>query len=355
MKIGIITLYGLYNYGNRLQNLAVTELLQRKGCKSETIVCEKFRIRACLKSIYFFVCRWIIPAKRKRNFESFNKKYISINHFYRNDYCIPSSISDSYDAFITGSDQVWNPEYKRKGFSNYFLRFAPPSKRFCLSPSIGVTRVSCQYESQMKFYLDEINLLSCRELSGAEEIKRLTGKHCDVLIDPTLALDASYWRKVGDYTKVVEDKYVLCVFLGQIPENVMNSIIEFSKVNGYKLINLLSPKDSFYVEGPEYFISLIDKAELIFTDSFHAVAFSINLNTPFYVFDRKLGRQFSEMNSRIQTVINMFGMQDRYVTNIIPEYSICHDYAIQNKVLQIKRAEFDAYLNKVLIMIKQKQ
>ena len=37
-KIGIITLYGNQNYGNRLQNLAVQEILEEQGFRAESIV-----------------------------------------------------------------------------------------------------------------------------------------------------------------------------------------------------------------------------------------------------------------------------------------------------------------------------
>ena len=59
---------------------------------------------------------------------------------------------------------------------------------------------------------------------------------------------------------------------------------------------------------------LIDNCELMCTDSFHGCVFSIILNTPFVVFERK--SKGKSMNSRIDTLLKLFSMQDRLANNI---------------------------------------
>ena len=54
---------------------------------------------------------------------------------------------------------------------------------------------------------------------------------------------------------------------------------------------------------------LIKNASIVLTDSFHATVFSIIMNTPFLNFSRK----GMEMNSRIDTLLNLFGMNERRV------------------------------------------
>ena len=41
-KIGILTLNGYHNYGNRLQNFALEESINLLGCKAETIIVDRF-------------------------------------------------------------------------------------------------------------------------------------------------------------------------------------------------------------------------------------------------------------------------------------------------------------------------
>lgn len=50
------------------------------------------------------------------------------------------------------------------------------------------------------------------------------------------------------------------------------------------------------------------------TDSFHGCVFSIILNTPFVVFERK--SKGKSMNSRIDTLLKLFSMQDRLADNV---------------------------------------
>ena len=40
-KVGIVTIYDMTNYGNRLQNYAVCKSFEKEGAYAETLVCEK--------------------------------------------------------------------------------------------------------------------------------------------------------------------------------------------------------------------------------------------------------------------------------------------------------------------------
>ena len=120
MKIGIITLYGLYNNGNRLQNIAVTELFQRKGFEVETIVCEKLTLRKLAKSIRRLILFASKESQRYRAFKKFDKKYIKVNHVISQNLKMPEYIDKQYDAFVVGSDQVWNPRIRQKERAIFF-------------------------------------------------------------------------------------------------------------------------------------------------------------------------------------------------------------------------------------------
>ena len=69
-----------------------------------------------------------------------------------------------------------------------------------------------------------------------------------------------------------------------------------------------------YTSRVEEFIYLINHAQLVVTDSFHACIFSILMNTPFLVINRQ-NNGWADMTSRIDTLMNLFGYQDRYIVN----------------------------------------
>ncbi|MDE5982484.1 MAG: polysaccharide pyruvyl transferase family protein [Duncaniella sp.] len=61
--------------------------------------------------------------------------------------------------------------------------------------------------------------------------------------------------------------------------------------------------------GPSEFIWLIKNAALVVTNSFHALVFSINLNTPFIPYLKKS----DNVNSRLESILNIVGLDDHIV------------------------------------------
>lgn len=347
MKIGIITLLGKYNYGNRLQNLAVTELLSRRGFQIETIVCESNNIRTFIREIIPFLLFWKPQSCKKRNFSKFNKKHLKFRILYTKNAIIPNSLDDEFDYFAVGSDQVWNPEIRKTQRSNFFLKFTKPEKRLCMAPSIGIDKIPNEYENDIRNGVDGISVLCCRETIGASEIQRISGKPCLVLLDPTLALDNVYWRSIGCYKDIPHKKYAFCMFLGNISNNLKKVISDYCNNNNLIKIEMTDSQSVFYSRGPEYFISLIDKASVIFTDSFHAIAFSVNLNKQFYVLDRILPG-FSSMNSRILSLLSILGIQNRFISEGVSLNLNDIDYVQVNNKLLLEREKWNAYLDDIL-------
>lgn len=345
MKIGVITLFGLSNYGNRLQNLAVTELLQRKGYEVETIVCEKITFSKIVKKIKRYILFSSKEATRYRNFNAFNKRYIRVRHILSQSLKMPSWVDNNYDAFVVGSDQVWNPRIRQKERDTFFLKFTSKDKRICISPSIGASHIEDQY---LDAYIDGLNgfhRLCCREEQGSEEIRRITGKDCLTVLDPTLALDAEYWRSISNVDGLPRNNYLLCIFIGSPNKQVWDSIVEFASDHQLKIVNLLNPDCPFYTKGPAYFVSLIEHAKIVFTDSFHAVSFSIIFNTPFYVFDRLISNQYGKINSRLTSLLHILCLSERYLGTTVSTYNLVCDFKKTNEALNEQRHIFDDYLS----------
>src|SRR5699024_3818115 len=90
--------------------------------------------------------------------------------------------------------------------------------------------------------------------------------------------------------------YLLTYFLGEISEERKIFIQDIAQKKDLEIINLVMIDEKTpYLSEPSEFIDYINSANLFLTDSFHGAAFSIILNTPFIVFDRK--GNVSSMNS----------------------------------------------------------
>lgn len=334
-KIGILTINDYTNYGNRLQNYAVQEVLKSLGTDPVTIV-NSTRVNRTTTKIDSRLQR-LLKLFLKREFKNFKKKYYlringnqireaqatKVNNFksFSNQYInetdssisidnIPKDLNDSFDYFITGSDQVWNPSFRH--FSEIdFLTFAPQNKRIAYSPSFGISSVPEEYKEDFKRWINEMSFLSVREDAGVRIIKELTGRESTVLLDPTMMLDKDKWFEISKKDKFKPDVPYLCTyFLGETFEAHKASVYKIAKSNNLEVVNLGSVYDlNRYSIDPSEFLDYIASSELFLTDSFHGAIFSIIFEKPFIVFDR-LGK-LPSMNSRIDTLLTKFNLIDR--------------------------------------------
>lgn len=132
-KIGIITLNGEFNYGNRLQNFALQKILESDHVQVDTIVIKKSRGEKLKKDLWIDRIHSfgdlaqmikknlskVTPAsiRRRKNYKAMQAaKWATIEKFSQNkittlkvDEKYVEQLQTHYDLFIVGSDQVWNP------------------------------------------------------------------------------------------------------------------------------------------------------------------------------------------------------------------------------------------------------
>lgn len=229
-------------------------------------------------------------------------------------------IIEDYDYFVVGSDQVWNPDYEESNhIREMFLMFAPAKKRIAYAASISCPKLPKDKISLYKEGLAGMAHISIREQQGAATVKELSGIDVPVVVDPTLLLSADDWRKVSRQpTWYHGEDYVLTYFLGKRPA----AVDEIIKSTGLKVVNLLDENVyEHYVTGVDEFIWAIEHAKLIYTDSFHGTVFSIIFRRPFVVCDRVGNSIETKMTSRIDSLLQLFGLEARRGT-IENNYSI---------------------------------
>ena len=86
------------------------------------------------------------------------------------------------------------------------------------------------------------------------------------------------------------------------------------------------------------FLSLINYANYVITDSFHCTAFSLNFNKEFFIFYP------GKYNSRLQSVLELTGTEHR-VMNDKKKYEPI-DFTKVNKVLERERAKATSFIQK---------
>ncbi len=261
---------------------------------------------------------------------------------------MPEDLSERYDYFITGSDQVWNPN-NLHGTSFFFLTFAPKHKRIAYAPSFGVSEIKPEFVKDYKEWISGISSLSVREDDGAKIIKELTGREAPVHVDPTLLLTKEKWLSISkEADNKPKGKYLLTYFLGGVPPQYKDQINRIVEENNLEVINLgdIKEKDT-YRTGPSEFIDYINSCSVFCTDSFHGAVFSILLEKPFIVYER-MGTSLS-MYSRIETLLDKFDLRSREAKNIKSNEDIFSiDYSHVSPILDAERNKSFEYLKNAL-------
>ena len=331
-KANIITLNGYRNYGNRLQNFALTLVLKRMGVEVRTVWNRglKETIITKIKHLPFFSSKY--PKEHK--LYNFTRIY--------NSSAIPFS---NPDYTIYGSDQVWNPNSVK---TNKYLLEKKKDKSIQVSyaASMGVQDLTKSQREQYKKALSDYGSISVREISAKNLLQSLIPKNTiEVVLDPTLLLGKSEYEKIEKRPKnlIENDKYILCYILGNRDHEEI--IEKFAKEKGYKTIYFSDKRDSDY--GVEEFLYLIHHAQLVCTDSFHACVFSFIFERPFVAFKRT--GEANYMYTRLQNLIETFQLKNReYNGKEITKENLEVDYTEAKKILKKEQKKSLDFLKRAL-------
>lgn len=371
-KIGIATVYTGYNYGSSLQAYATKMILRNMGYEGELLKLDgslipgrdvrpgKLLITALRSLIHTGSLKTLknyqqsmskeLPEESVKKFGEFTKDALS-PRLISGGALKKAAHSQEYKAFVCGSDQIWNSEvFYVDPF--YYLRFAPVNKRIAFAPSFGRDFVPEYNKKTIARYVADIPCKSVREISGAGLIQELTGADAQVLLDPTLVMNADEWTlSLGLAEKGGGEKYLLAYFLDKPSQEAEETVLAVARKFGLKIVGLPyrftdCPWENAAGAGPKEFVEYIRNAAVVCTDSFHGTAFSLNFNVPFYTFDRNYGSA-GEQSARISSILELTGMMARYEPESIDE---CMTLDLQhvNAVLAQEREKAHAYLNAAL-------
>lgn len=358
MKVAIVTMLEKnYNYGATLQAYALAKYLNQQGYRCEVLrvqhyvdkiettntIAKKVKKRIAksangrtdLKTALWNTYGKIkgeygqeIVRKAEVNneilFEKFVEQYIPCSQLYNaQNVCCANEI---YDVFICGSDQIWKPECTN---GTYFLDFCELNKgKIAYAPSIARNVLN---REEVKYYKEKLATfkaqnIAIREKRGAELIEEILGKPIAVVLDPTFLLDPAEWIALAKKKhRIVEERYCLSYFLSPNCD-ATKRIGKVVHQRGLKLVNISYGiekgyyqhcKSDFALEkvGPIEFLNLLLYADVIYTDSFHGVVFSIIFNKNFKVLDRRIHGNNEQMTSRLDTLLELAKAEECRIEN----------------------------------------
>ena len=336
-KTGIITLYhGSLNFGGVLQACALCKALDQLGIPNEQIRCvyeeEEEVQRTLLGTLKKLVNPRVVwnriqyelngmksekqKSGRREAFAKFNARHIHSSGKVYTTANIQECLHD-YDSFITGSDQVWNPDWYSR---TLFLDFVPADMpKIAYAASLGKSSLTEKQQARFQNHLKDYRAVSVRESDAVDIVTPLSPVKVECVLDPTLLLKKEEWYDVCG-PRQVEGDYIFYYFLGKDgPEAALAE--EYARKTGLKLAGIPnSARDFSKTEtivydhevmdaSPAEFLSLIRHAKLVLTDSFHASVFSNIFEKEYFVFPRA---GHDGMNSRILRVTSLFETAERF-------------------------------------------
>lgn len=342
MKIGLITIYQVPNYGSVLQTFASQKVLEQMGheCviirynyRNDEFFKKQGLKRNKFKEWQFNTIPWLKSAKlqcfRKENL-NFSKQFETYQELVDFDW-------SSFDAFIVGSDQVWNTRFL---FADpaFLLKFVPDNKtKISLSSSFSLKELPSKYVQLFHDELNKFKAISVREDNGATIITDCLklDKNVYVALDPTLLLSKEQWLKMVSCSSFKKKRPYILLYMWTYafePRPYILRVIEyFQKKMDADIIVLeghreLSGLKCDFVDANNSsipkFIDLFANADLVITSSFHGTAFAINFGIPLIsIVPNELG------DDRQSSLLEKLGAYSSIVrigsdvTNINPNYS----------------------------------
>ncbi len=383
IKVGIVTFPRYFNYGTHLQMYALqkvvtnlgyrcevidyhrlywtadqkTELRQRQWNRLKTLLADPLRVLRHQPIKNYNKRFGELTKNRVLLFEAFLHDHIKLGSRRYKSFHELKQLPPNCNAFVVGSDQVWNP-VSHLGDSSYYLVFADQKRRVAYAPSIGMSEIPDEAKEWMRSGLLGIPHLSVRERKGAELIRELTGVDARVVLDPTFLLSAPDWEEVSILPQRARP-YMLCYFLESdvymrdCARHLARSHdcdLVVIPVNRVDVDNASFDIQKEYDVGPREFLGLLKNATFVCTDSFHGTVFSIIFERPFFAFRRYANEKEAALHSRISGILDITGLTEREMTRdrSLPADSMGIDYVGVKDRLEPWRQESLGFLRNAL-------
>lgn len=349
MKVGIITFHTAHNFGAVLQAYALQSYLLEHGheaiilnyeCPFITWRYKTFSFSRCIsrnpitaikKTIHEFKSIKL-RNETKNNYQDFLTNYLKLSQSFVSKDGLPKDL----DAYIFGSDQIWNGRLTGGLDDVYIGNFSTPnSRKISYAASMLASPLNANEARILSTVFKDYYRISVREYSVKEILAPLTYKPIEVVVDPTLLLERSKWLQITE-EPVSEKGYV---FMYKVPSamNVRKHSEALANKHGLSLITNeernLTPID---------FLRYIRYADFVVSNSFHATVFSLIYQKQFYTMARGNGS-----DARFSDLLSSLGVEGRIFTDILSNSGTIHykELDIENKLREYRKTSESFLLN----------
>ena len=387
MRIGVLTHSGSDdNYGQILQCYALQSYLKLQGhlpflikySSDAEVTRERFYL---LKQFIRSAISLVSPARKqmytelehykklhhinminnqKRAFQEFLADNVELTKHYST-YEELKENAPKADAYIVGSDQVWNLEMGNPITPVWYLQFGnKETLRISYAASIGRKIEESEYELFTQ-YLKGLNAISVREQNAYELCQKLGFKNSKLVVDPTILVPFSVYEKFIDKDSKPQKPYIFLYYLNVLTAEELEweQLSVFMHKNGldlrtvsssgyYPAQNLILGHENECLTILEW-LSAIYHSEYVVSTSFHGIVFAVLMHKPFVAIP--LRNQYSGGNVRLASLLESIGLSDRIfssersIENIL---ATSIDWNMVERLLAANRAKSEEFLKEIL-------
>jgi hypothetical protein len=307
MKIGILTFHNIPNIGAILQAYALCVAFRNQGADCELIdyTCpniakRELRFRSTGNAVKDLILKLTVYPKTKSKIKAC-QQFMTDSQVY-SPMCYTKDTlpcaNNQYDAFISGSDMIWNLAITDHDWT-YFCDFvSDDKKKYAYGSSIG-GKWQCEDIDKVKQLLSRYSMIGVRESDTCEALNALGISACNVC-DPTMLLRSADWAKIA--VKPRENNYVLVYFSNA--ENI-RAANEYAAKHNLKVLALnwgllVRGARSVAPMTPQEWIGYFQHASAVFTGSFHGLLFSLYFNVPVWT---------DNQSNRVGSILRKLGIE----------------------------------------------
>ena len=345
-KILLVTWYENNNYGTALQAYALKSIIEKTmltrlnlNIVQQECLCdilphkpEKQRKNNRFSKLFsphsYFLKLQQIQDKKiyKKKRILFGLREKAFVNFLRNNFNFATNhyvqavdelqqLGENYYLVVAGSDQIWNPESLD---STYLLEWVEAGKKFSYGSSLSVKLIPKEYEFLFWRALKDFKAISIRDRMCRNQLAQIVGKPVSTVVDPVVLLGRD--GLLSNVEKLAISPYIFCYFLGNNRKHRQLAIVKSDEMNlpihavinvgsDYRADKVLEKYADWDVD-PWKFVSYINEASMVITDSFHATVISVLCHTDFIVLEKDSSRP--EQNNRILEFLDAVGLYERW-------------------------------------------
>lgn len=367
MKIGIMTFQASHNCGSMLQAYALQHTLSDKyGADVEIIDFANAGSRNMYSMIDLGLSKGAIinNINNIRYYKLFKKYHAEYEEFKKNHLVTSKNsykstkeligIEKNYDMLISGGDQVWNVRCQDADEA-YYLSFAKNVRKVAYSPSLGGTNINKANVDLGKYrqLLLDFECVSVREPNGQKWLRELTGREFPIIADPVFLLSHKEWLEQFELPGI-EGKYIFNYAFFHNRNDANEAMRRISEETGMPVYVMdtkswsLYHLDKFGIHayshtGPLAFLTLMQNAELVLTQSFHGTVFAAMFHKTFWSYRYSNSKKKSD-DDRATAILDQLGLRDRYVViEDLPDMDYMAKIDYTNTDAKIEKLREDAF------------